>query len=72
MLLHEILTCTTHGKNIKKSCKNNKFKISTLTLNKKFDLPDGSYSVSDIEDYFEYIFKKHTEQRLIILQKEHI
>ena len=35
MLLHEILTCTTHGKNIKKSYKNNKFKISTLTLNLK-------------------------------------
>ena len=40
-------------KTIKKSYKNNKFKISALTWNKEFDLPDGSYS--DIQDYFEYI-----------------
>ena len=29
------------------------------TWNEKFELPDGSYSVSDIQDYFEYIIKKH-------------
>ena len=46
-------------KNIKKSYKNNKFKISALTWNEEFELPDGSYSVSDIQDYFEYILKKH-------------
>ena len=46
-------------KNIKKSYKNNKFKISAPTWNEKFDLPDGSYSVSDIQYYFEYILKKH-------------
>ena len=46
-------------KNIKKSYKNNKFKISAPTWNEKFKLPDGSYSVSDIQDYFEYIIKKH-------------
>ena len=40
----------------KKSYKNNTFKISTPTLNEDFELPDGSYSVSDILDYFEYIF----------------
>ena len=39
------------------SCNNNKFKISTSTWNDKFELPDGSYSVSDIQDYFEYILK---------------
>ena len=39
----------------------NKFKISTPTWNEEFELPDGSYYVSDIEDYFEYIFKKHGE-----------
>ena len=44
-------------KNIKKSYKNNKFKISAPTWNEEFELPDGSYSVSDIQDYFEYIFK---------------
>ena len=46
-------------KNIKKSYKNNKFKISALTWNKKFESPDGSYSVSDIQYHFEYITKKH-------------
>ena len=38
-------------KNKGKSCKSNKFKISSLTWNEKIDLPDGSYSVSDIQDY---------------------
>ena len=47
-------------KNIKSSY-NNKFKISAPTWNDKFELPDGSYSVSDIQDYFEYILKKHGE-----------
>ena len=42
-------------KNIKSSYNNNKFKISAPTWNGKFELPDGSYSVSDIQDYFEYI-----------------
>ena len=42
-------------KNIKESYKNNKFKISAPTWNDKFELPGGSYSVSDIQDYFEYI-----------------
>ena len=48
-------------KNIKSSYNNNKFKISASTWNDKFELPDGSYSVSDIQDYFEYILKKHGE-----------
>ena len=46
-------------KNIKFAYKNNRFKISAPTWNDKFDLPDESYSVSDIQDYFEYIIKKH-------------
>ena len=54
-------------KNIKNSCENNKFKISALTWNEGFELPDGSYSVSDIQDYCEYIFK-NMRQLLIILQ----
>ena len=45
-------------KTIKSSYNNNKFKISTPTWNYEFELPDGSYSVSDIQDYFEYILKK--------------
>ena len=48
-------------KNIKSSYNNNKFKISAPTWNDKFEFPDGSYSVSDIQDYFEYILKKHGE-----------
>ena len=43
------------------SYNNNKFKISAPTWNDEFELPDGSYSVSDIQDYFEYILKKHGE-----------
>ena len=45
--------------NTKKSCKNNKFKISAPTWNDNFESLDGSYSVSDIEEYFKYIIKKH-------------
>ena len=48
-------------KNIKSSYNNNKFEISAPTWNEEFTLPDESYSVSDIQDYFEYILKKHRE-----------
>ena len=48
-------------KNAKSSYNNNKFKISAPTRSKEFELPDGSCSVSDIQDYFEYILKKHIE-----------
>ena len=48
-------------KNIKSSYNNNKFKISAPTWNDKFELPDGSYSISDIQDYFEYISGNHGE-----------
>ena len=44
------------------SYKNNKFKISAATWNEEFELPDGSYSIPDIQDYFEYILKKHGEK----------
>ena len=40
----------------------NRFKISAPTWNDKFELPYGSYSVSDIQDYFEYILKKHSKK----------
>ena len=46
-------------KNIKSEYNNNKFKISAPTWNDTFDLPDGSYSTDDIQDYFEFIIKKH-------------
>ena len=45
----------------KKHIQYNKFKISSPTWNDEFELPDGSYSISDIQDYFEYIKKKHGE-----------
>ena len=42
-------------KNIKSAYSNNKFKISAPILNTF----DGSYSVAVIQDYFEFIIKKH-------------
>ena len=44
-------------KNMKSEYNNNKFKILAPTWNNTFDLPDGSYSISDIQDYFEFIIK---------------
>ena len=46
-------------KNAKLTYNNNKFKILAPTWNKTFDLPDGSYNISEIQDYIEYIIKKH-------------
>ena len=60
MLLYQILAYTIHGK--KKSYKNDESKISAPIRNEKFELPDGSYPVSDVQDYLEYIFKKHEEK----------
>ena len=59
-------------KNIKKSYKNNKFKIPAPTWNEEFELPDGSYSISDIQDYFEYILKKHGEKTVNRLIKIYV
>ena len=47
--------------NIKSSYNNNKFKISAPTWNEEFKLPDGSYSVRDIQNCLKYILKKHGE-----------
>ena len=46
-------------KNVKSTYNNNKFKISTPTWNDTFDLPDESYNISAIQNYIEYIIKKH-------------
>ena len=46
-------------KNFKSEYNNNKFKISAPTWSETFDLPDGSYTIDDIQDYFEFIIKKH-------------
>ena len=44
---------------MEKCYNNNKFKISAPTWNETFDLPDGSYNISEIQNYIEYIIKKH-------------
>ena len=46
-------------KNIKATYNNNKFKVSAPTWNDEFGLPNESYSISDTQNYFEYIIKKH-------------
>ena len=58
MALTNLSICHT-WKNIKSECNNNKFKILVPTCNDTFDWPDGSYSIADIQDYFEFIIKKH-------------
>ena len=66
-------------KNIKSAYNNKKFKISAPTWNDKFNLPDGSYSVSDIQDYFEFytnkiknriVFKTKRRYKLELLSSE--
>ena len=55
-------------KNTKLEYNNNKFKISAPTWNYIFYLPDGSYFIVDIQDYFEFVIKKHenlTENPLV-------
>ena len=62
-------------KNIKSKYNNNKFKISAPTWNGTFDLPNGSYSIADIQGYFEFIIKKHeslTENPLIQIHPNRI
>ena len=48
-------------KNIKSSYNNNKFKISAPTWSEEFNLPNGSYSMTNIQNYFKYVLKKHGE-----------
>ena len=64
MLLFKIYLFITHGK-YKKTYKNNKLRIIGSTWNDEFDLPDGSYSISNIQDYIEYIIKKHETLTII-------
>ena len=53
------LSINYNWKNVKSTYNNNKFKISAPTWNETFALPDGSYKLSEIQDYIEYIIKKH-------------
>ena len=55
--------------NIKSEYNSNKFKISAPTWDDEFHLPNGSYSVSDIQDYFEYIIKNMKLLQIILLFK---
>ena len=52
-----ILSIYYTWKNITSEYNNNKFRISAPKWNESFDLPDGSYSIADIQDYFEFIIK---------------
>ena len=54
-----ILSICYTWKNVKSTYNNNKFKISAPTWNETFHLPDGSYNIPKIQDYIEYIIKKH-------------
>ena len=56
-LLNLSIYCT--WKNIKSAYNNNKFEISAPTWYDQFNFADGSNSISDIQDYFEFIIKKH-------------
>ena len=56
--LQNLFICYT-WKNIRKQYKNNKLKIIAPTWNYEFESPDGSYSVSYIQDYIAYIIKQH-------------
>ena len=58
MALGSLSICYT-WKNVKSTYNNNKFIISAPTWNERFDLPDGSYNISEIQNYIEYIIKKH-------------
>ena len=51
MLLYQILAYNINGKKIRKSWKNNKFKISAPTWNEEFEFPNGSYSILEIRNY---------------------
>ena len=48
-------------RNVTKANKNGKFKITAPSWSEEFELPEGSYNVSDVNNYFNYIVKKHTK-----------
>ena len=57
--LTEELDLKDPKKSMNSEYNNNNFKISAPTWNNIFDLPNGFYSIADIQDYFEFIIKKH-------------
>ena len=56
-----ILSIYYTWKNIRKSYKNNNFKTLVPAWNE-----DGSYSMSDIQDYFEYVLKSMGKRQSIL------
>ena len=54
-MLYQILAFAIHGKNIKKTYKHNKFQRSAWKWNEEFELSDGSYSILDVQAYFEHV-----------------
>ena len=70
-MLCQIWLFTIHGKTWKNYYNNNEFKISSPTWNEEFELPDESYSVSDIPDFFECIFKKSWKKRCNIVNNDY-
>ena len=56
-----MLVCITHGIILKFHTIITDLKYQYQHGMKKFTLPDGSYCISDIQDYFQYILKKHGE-----------
>ena len=65
-VLSNLSICYT-WKNIKKSYEDNEFEILAPTWNEEFQMSDGSYSILDIQDNFEYILK-NMGKTLLILQ----
>lgn len=59
-------------KNVTKEYNNNKFKINTPKWSEEFSLPDGSYSVSNIDEYFKLIFKKHNTDQTIYIYADSV
>ena len=53
------LSIYCNWKNVKSEYNNNKFRISATTWNDTFDFSYGSYSIVYIQDYFDFIIKKH-------------
>ena len=67
MFLFKTYLFITRRKNIRKQYEKNKLKMIAPTWNDQFELPDGTYSVSDIQDHIEYIIKNHETLRKISL-----
>ena len=60
MWCSSIFICLLHVGKIWQQYENNKLKIIASALTDEFELPDGSYSVSDIQDCIVYIIKNMT------------